>query len=109
MLSSGSSTPVLSGTCFRSTTRTTRRCLVASKDWCRNDVLRNVLTDLANTLRDEGIIDERESFIDATFPSAKGGAEGIGSTKRAKGVKIMGIVDRNGRAPRGQHTCRESS
>ncbi|HKY34064.1 MAG TPA: response regulator [Candidatus Polarisedimenticolia bacterium] len=62
----------------------------------RNKVLRNVLTDLANTLRDEGIIDERESFIDATFASAKGGGKGIGPTKRGKGVKIMGIVDRNG-------------
>ena len=55
-----------------------------------------MLTDLANTLRDEGIIDERESFIDATFASAKGGGKGIGPTKRGKGVKIMGIVDRNG-------------
>jgi len=64
--------------------------------WCRNEVLRNVLTSLANTLREQGDIDERESFIDATFASAKGGGEGIGKTKRGKGVKIMGIVDRNG-------------
>ncbi|HLM52244.1 MAG TPA: transposase [Pseudoxanthomonas sp.] len=28
--------------------------------WCRQDVLRTVLTDLANALRDEGVIDERE-------------------------------------------------
>jgi transposase len=64
--------------------------------WCRNEVLRNVLTSLANTLREQGDIDERESFIDATFASAKGGGSGIGKTKRGKGVKIMGIVDRNG-------------
>jgi len=64
--------------------------------WCRNEVLRNVLTSLANTLREQGDIDERESFIDATFASAKGGGAGIGKTKRGKGVKIMGIVDRNG-------------
>ena len=38
--------------------------------WCRNDVLRNVLVDLANALRDEGAIDESECFIDATFASA---------------------------------------
>jgi len=64
--------------------------------WCRQEVLRNVLTSLANTLREQGDIDERESFIDATFASAKGGGDGIGKTKRGKGVKIMGIVDRNG-------------
>lgn len=66
------------------------------QNWCREEVLRDVLTDLANTLRDEGVIDERESFIDATFASAKGGGEEIGKTKRGKGVKIMGIVDRHG-------------
>ena len=64
--------------------------------WCRNEVFRNVLTSLANTLRDQGEIDERESFIDATFASAKGGGADIGKTKRGKGVKIMGIVDTNG-------------
>jgi transposase len=64
--------------------------------WCRKEVFRNVLTSLANTLRDQGEIDERESFIDATFASAKGGGADIGKTKRGKGVKIMGIVDRNG-------------
>ena len=64
--------------------------------WCRSEVLRNVLSDLANTLREQGDIDETESFIDATFASAKGGGQGIGKTKRGKGVKIMGIVDRHG-------------
>ncbi len=63
---------------------------------CRDETLRNVLTDLANTLREEGGIDESEYFIDAMFSSAKGGGEGIGPTKRGKGVKILGIVDRHG-------------
>ena len=66
------------------------------QNWCRDETLRNVLTDLANTLRDEGGIDESECFIDAMFSSAKGGGEGIGPTKRGKGVKILGIVDRHG-------------
>ena len=66
------------------------------QNWCRSKVLRNVLTDLANTLREEGGIDESESFIDATFASAKGGGTGVGKTKRGKGVKILGIVDRHG-------------
>jgi hypothetical protein len=59
-------------------------------------VLRDILTQLANTLREEGAIDERESFIDATVPSAKGGGDGIGNTRRGKGVKILAIVDRHG-------------
>jgi transposase len=64
--------------------------------WCRNEVLRDVMTDLANTLREEGALDESECFIDATFASAKGGGDEIGPTKRGKGVKIMAIVDRHG-------------
>ena len=66
------------------------------QQWCRNEVLRNALTDLANMLRDDGVIDERESFIDAAFASAKGGGAEIGKTRRGKGVKILGIVDRQG-------------
>ena len=42
--------------------------------WCSNEVLRRVLTDVANELRDKGVLDEEESFIDATFAMAKGGA-----------------------------------
>src|SRR5262245_37997649 len=38
--------------------------------WCEREVLRQVLADLANELRDRGAIDEREAFIDATFASA---------------------------------------
>ncbi len=66
------------------------------QQWCRNDVLRDALCQLANTLREAGAIDEREAFIDATFSPGKGGGDYIGPTKRGKGVKIMGIVDRNG-------------
>lgn len=51
--------------------------------WCERDVLREILAELANTLRDEGEIDEREYFIDARFVSGKG-------------VKILAIVDRHG-------------
>jgi len=66
------------------------------QQWCQEEVLRAVLTDLANVLREQGDIDERECFIDATFASAKGGGDEIGPTKRGKGVKIMAIVDRHG-------------
>lgn len=66
------------------------------QQWCRNGVLREVLTDLANTLRERGAVDESKSFIDTMLSSAKGGGDAIGSTKRGKGVKIIGIVDRHG-------------
>src|SRR5262252_2585941 len=64
--------------------------------WCRDEVLRRVLTDVANELRDRGALDEEECFIDATFVMAKGGGAEIGATKRGKGMKIMAIVDRHG-------------
>src|SRR5437762_4516850 len=64
--------------------------------WCRDEVLRRVLMDIANELRDKGALDEAECFIDATFVMAKGGGAGIGPTKRGKGMKIMAIVDRHG-------------
>lgn len=59
-------------------------------------MIRAALTELANTLRTEGAVDESECFIDATFASAKGGGEEIGPMKRGNGVKIMAIVDRHG-------------
>lgn len=34
---------------------------------CRNEVLRSISTDLADALREQGLLNERESFIDATF------------------------------------------
>ncbi len=64
--------------------------------WCHNEILREVLTDIANELRDKGALDEEECFIDATFVMAKGGGAAVGATKRGKGMKIMAIVDRHG-------------
>ena len=66
------------------------------QQWCRDEILRAILTDLANALRDEGVVDESEAFIDASFSSAKAGGDQVGKTKRGKGVKIMAIVDRHG-------------
>ena len=39
--------------------------------WCCNEILRRVLTDVANELRENGALDEEECFIDATFVMAK--------------------------------------
>src|SRR5262249_38304416 len=47
---------------------------------CRDEVLRRVLMDVANELRDKGALDEAECFIDATFVVAKGGGAEIGPT-----------------------------
>lgn len=55
-----------------------RRLLQGSRD----DVIRAALTDLANTLRDEGAVDESECCIHATFESANGGGEEVGPTRR---------------------------
>ena len=60
-------------------------------------MLREILLQVANTLREEGAIDERERFIDATFAAAaKGGGGAVGLTKRGKGVTILAIVDQHG-------------
>jgi Transposase DDE domain len=64
--------------------------------WCCNEVLRRVLTDVANDFCDKGALDEEECFIDATFVMAKGGGSEVGTTNRGKGMKIMAIVDRHG-------------
>ncbi|HSS65670.1 MAG TPA: IS5 family transposase, partial [Gammaproteobacteria bacterium] len=66
------------------------------QQWCRSAVLREVMADLANALREQGDIDESECFIDAMFSPAKGGGAEVGPGRRGKGVKIMGIVDRHG-------------
>ena len=87
---------VRNGTCCCKTIRTTKLCIDAFKLWCCNEILRLVLTDVANELRDNGALDEEECFIDATFVMAKGGGSEIGPTKRGKGMKIMAIVDRHG-------------
>src|SRR5262249_11163994 len=64
--------------------------------WCREEVLRRGLTDVANELRDQGAFNEEECFIDATFVMAKGGGAEIGPTRRGRGMKSMASVDRHG-------------
>ena len=72
-------------------------------------MLRGILVGVANTLRERGGLDESESFIDAMFSSAKGGGAKVGPTKRGKGVKIMGIVDREGRSTADSQATRTST
>jgi hypothetical protein len=51
---------------------------------------------IPNEHRARGVLDEEESFIDATFATAKGRGADVGPTKRGKGLKIMAVVDRHG-------------
>ena len=60
--------------------------------WCRDEVLRRVLMDVANELRESSALDEEECFIDATFVMAKGGGAEIGTTKWGKGLKIVRTI-----------------
>ena len=66
------------------------------QSWCKNHVIRDIMIDLANELREQDGLDESECFIDAMFSPAKGGGAEIGPTKRGKGIKIMAIVDKHG-------------
>src|SRR5271155_30048 len=40
--------------------------------WCRSEVLRGVLMDIANELRESGVLDKEECFIDAICLSNPG-------------------------------------
>jgi hypothetical protein len=46
--------------------------------WCRSEVLRGILMDIANELREHGVLDEEECLFDATFVMAKGGGAEVG-------------------------------
>jgi hypothetical protein len=75
---------VRNGTCCRKAIETTKRCIDAFQAWCSNEVVRRVLRDVANELRDKGALDEEESFIDATFAMAEGRGRGDGSDQAWK-------------------------
>ena len=64
--------------------------------WCCNEILRLVLTDVANELRENGALDEEEMLhrCDVRYGQRWRGRNL--PTKRGKGMKIMAIVDRHG-------------
>jgi transposase len=66
------------------------------QQWRRDGLLTDLLTRLAEDLRDRGKLDLSETFIDASFSSAQKGGSAVGPTRRGKGTKIMAIVDRHG-------------
>ena len=51
------------------------------QQWERCGLLTRLLQKLAEDLRDRGKLDLSESFIDASFSSAKKGGSGVGPTK----------------------------
>ena len=53
--------------------------------WCCHEILRLVLTDVANELRENGALDDEECFIDATVVMAKWR---VGNRTRSGGMKI---------------------
>jgi hypothetical protein len=64
--------------------------------WYCNEVLRHILINVANDLRDRGTLNEEECFIDANFVLAKGGGAKIGAMRGEKTHEKHAIVDRHG-------------
>ena len=77
--------------------------------WCRHEVLRDILVDVANTLRERGGLDESESFIDAMFSPAKGGWRGDRSDEARKRRENHGNHGPGGAAALGQRSRGEPS
>ena len=105
----GYSTPARNGTCCRSSYPNYKTVHRRFQTWCRNEVLRRVLTDIANELRERGALDEEECFIDATFAMAKGGGAEIGADEARKRHENHGDSGSPWIAALGQHARREPS
>ena len=59
-----------------------------AQPWCESEAIRAALNELASALRADGVINESERYIVATFALAKVSGAEIGLTKRDKGVKV---------------------
>ncbi|MDN5942789.1 MAG: transposase [Nitrospira sp.] len=66
------------------------------QQWCEREVLGHIVTQLENTMSNQGKINESERFVDATILSAKVGGEAMGKSWRGKGGKILVFEDRHG-------------
>ena len=66
------------------------------QQWCWNEILQEVLAEVANALRAAGAIDVYECFIDATIASANGDGNSMALIEHGKGVTIIAVVDRHG-------------
>jgi len=76
--------------------------------WCQREVLREILTEVANMLCKDGAIDEHESFIDATFAAAKGVAT-LWASRNAARRENLRACRSAWAAALCEYTCDESS
>jgi len=66
------------------------------QEWTASGVFGEILTALAEDLRDRGGIALSGGFIAGTVAPGVEGGDGVGKTKRGKGTKIMGLADAGG-------------
>jgi len=66
------------------------------KKWVMEGLFEHIMREAGRCIEDRGDYRLYECFIDGTFCKAKGGGDGIGTTKAGKGVKIMVLVDARG-------------
>lgn len=64
--------------------------------WVRDGVFEQIMRDAGKCVEERDGFRLYECFIDGTFSKAKGGGDGVGTTKAGKGVKIMVLVDARG-------------
>jgi transposase len=64
--------------------------------WTRGGVFEQIMRDAGQLVEERDGYRLYECFIDGTFSKAKGGGDGVGTTKAGKGVKIMILVDASG-------------
>jgi transposase len=64
--------------------------------WVEQGIFEKIMRDAGRCVDERDGYKLYECYIDGTFSKAKGGGDGIGSTKVGKGVKIMILVDANG-------------
>ena len=88
-------TQVRNGTCCRKAIRTTKLCIDAFKLGAATMILRRVLTDVANELRDKGALDE-EMLHRCDVRHGQRRRVGNWNNEARKGMKIMAIVERHG-------------
>ena len=64
--------------------------------WVQDGLFEKLMRKAGRVVEERGEYRLYECYIDATFSKARGGGDGIGTTKAGKGVKIMLLVDARG-------------
>lgn len=77
------------------------------KNWVDDGVFERIMHAAAHRVEQRDGYKLYECFIDGTFSKARGGGDGVGTTKAGKGVKIMVLVDARG-LPVAVDTCSAS-